>query len=328
MSNNISPSSTPGQEATTVSASVIRKEDAPKLSLWKKLLHAFFGPSPPPGEVAHPRSLGLKAFDVFLYPILTNFAVFGISVGATYLTSKGKQHGKIGEWFQKRGDWMTGKFQNMGMSHGQADMAKMVFFSFADGSLMAPVVKKFEDNREPIGKWIDCNLGSGALDESVYAAEPKQTWGSVLGGRLATCAIVVPTAVALDKTGLNDVMFTNPGRKLGEAITKKPGLMKMFGKLDVPELSKIAFFEYFYTSVCTAGLYFASRFMSRATADKNKEEAIASPPLASSLLSETQDHHVPTEERPKQWRTDKRAPQSFRDRHKQAVAQQTAALII
>jgi hypothetical protein len=232
-------------------------------------------------EKKHPtRTPGLKLFDVFLYPFLTNFVVFGISVAATYLTShgadKGKNgkllYGKIGEFFHSRGEWMVNKFQGMGMNRNQADMSKMVFFSFADGTLVAPLVKLFEDRREKIARAIDTKLGVVPADPSVYDAEPKQSWASVIGGRLATAMIVVPTAVALDKTGLNDKLFSNPGLKTGEWIAKKPKLAKYFGKLDLPGLFKTSFFEAFYTSVCTAGLYFSSRFFAGIGAKKKPKE--------------------------------------------------------
>jgi hypothetical protein len=234
------------------------------------------------------RTLGLWLFDAFLYPFLTNFVVFGISVAATYLTTHGADRGrngkllfgKIGEFFHARGEWLVGKFKNMGMSHNQADMSKMVFFSFADGTLVAPLVKIFEDRRENIARKIDDALGTTPENMSVYAAEPKQSWLSVIGGRLATAAIVVPTAVALDKTGLNDKLFSRPGERMGHWVASKPNLAKHFGQLDLPGLFKTGFFEAFYTSVCTAGLYFSSR-MFASKQGKKKERAISvSAPVA------------------------------------------------
>lgn len=215
------------------------------------------------------RTTGLRIFDVFLYPFLTNFVVFAISMAATYLTSHGADksgsgkliYGKAGEFFHSRGEWLVGRLQRLGLKRGQADMAKMVFFSFADGTLVAPFVKLFEDRREKLAKKIDDKLGTTPRDTSVYDAEPRQSWTSVITGRLATASIVVPTAVALDKTGLNDRLFSEPGRKAGEWIAHKPGIAKWFGKLDTPGLFKTVFFEAFYTSVCTAGLYFSSRLL-------------------------------------------------------------------
>ncbi len=217
------------------------------------------------------RTPGLKLLDVFLYPVLTNFSVFAISVAATYLTARGGDknasgqliYGKVGKWFQNRGEWMVNKFKSVGMSHEQADMSKMVFFSFADGSLMAPVIKLLEDRREQIGRWLDERMGTVPNDPGVYEAEPKHSWLSVLGGRFITAGIVVPTAVALDKTGLNNKLFIEPGKKMGAWLSKKPSVAKLFTpfglKLDVNEIAKVSIFEAFYTSVCTLGLYITSR---------------------------------------------------------------------
>ena len=251
------------------------------------------------------RTAGERAFDAFLYPFLTNFGVFSISVVATYLTSKGGPdpvtgklpHGKIGGFFFKRGEWLKGGFKKIGMGEKAADMAKMVFFSFADGTLLAPVVKLFEDRREHIARWIDGRLGTVPADLSVYKAEPKQTWGSVLEGRLLTSMIVVPTAVVLQTTGLNTVLFENPGLKAGQWVASKPDLAKRFGKLHVPELFKIGVFEAVYTSICTGGLYFISRTIARhrgakpGTASENsyatvsEEEALQAGPAPSSTAS-------------------------------------------
>ena len=215
------------------------------------------------------RTPGLKLFDVFLYPILTNIIVFGVSVGATYLTNRGAEknavgellHGKLGKFFNERGEWLREKFTAMGMSNNQADMSKMVAFSFIDGSLMAPVVKAFEDRREHIGRAIDTHLGTVPKNDDAYDAEPKQSWLSVLAGRLGVVSLIVPTAYALDKTGLNDTLFNKPGYKFGEYLASKPAIAKLAGKFHLPELARVGAFEAFYTSVCTAGLYFSSRFI-------------------------------------------------------------------
>lgn len=238
-----------------------------------------------------------------LYPLLTNVVVFGMSVGATYLTMKGGDrgangkltYGKIGEFFHKRGTWVSNKFKNMGMTENQADMSKMVFFSFADGCLVAPGVKLLEDRREQIAYTIDEKLGTLPEDRSIYDAEPKQDWGSVIGGRLATCSVVVPTAVVLEKAGLNDVLFHNPGLKIGEAIVKKPNLARHFGKLDIPMLSKVALFEAFYTSVCTGGLYVCSRALATLMGKKKPETAESSGVSATLMAVPENNETMPAE---------------------------------
>lgn len=232
------------------------------------------------------RTPGLKLFDVLLYPVLNNISVFIISVGATYLTTRGGmkdasgnlRYGKIGDFFQKRGDWMVKKLEAMGMSRDSADMSKMVFFSFADGTAVAPLVKKLEDHREDIALGIDKALGTVPADMSAYESEPKQSWLSVVGGRLATASIVVPTAVLLDKTylkqtdpktkvetfkNINQRFFNDKGVALGKSLEKYGWFKKLATKHDMGEISRVSIFEAFYTSVCTGGLYMLSRFFAR-----------------------------------------------------------------
>ena len=208
------------------------------------------------------RTAGMKLFDTLLYPGLTNFGVFALSLYGTYQTTYGPQN----HFLKKRGD-MVRKFLNekLKMPKNSAEMAVMVAFSFLDGCLVAPLVKLFEDRRGPISKALDKALHTEPVDPSVYDAEPKQTWGTVLAGRAAASAVVVPTAVLLDKKwgmkeSLNDKLFSTPGKQFGQWIEKNvPSVQKALPKLNIAGASKIAFFEAFYTSVCTLGLYLSSR---------------------------------------------------------------------
>lgn len=234
----------------------------------------------------HKRSAGEKFVDFLAYPLVNNIGVFVISVAATYLTSSGHEFGKegsfarkTGEWFHRRGENLINVFQKLGMKDRKtANMWKMVFFSFFDGTFVAPFVKLLEDRREHVAKWFDNKFGTKPSDDFVYKVEPKQSWGSVISGRLATSLIVVPTAVLLgnvkkDAAGwywkkegvpsLNDILFHNPGFKKGTEIAEKPNLPGYLKKLDLPELFKTVYFEFFYTSVCTAGLYISSRFFAK-----------------------------------------------------------------
>ena len=58
-----------------------------------------------------------------LYPIITNVSVFAISVAATYLTMRGGDRtaagklkfGKVGEWFQHRGEKLMNMLKSAGI---------------------------------------------------------------------------------------------------------------------------------------------------------------------------------------------------------------------
>lgn len=206
------------------------------------------------------RTAGQYVFDAFLYPFLAYLGVFAFSVYVTYQTT----YGAKGTFFKDRGDSFRQVAQEvLGLSKNNARELVMIFWSFIDGSLMAPVVKLFEDRRNDIAQKIDKKLGTEPDDPDAYKQEPKQTWGSVLGGRFVTSAIVVPTAGVLGKGGensLNKTLFEKPGYAAGDWLEKSlPALKKVFPKLSIAGLCEIMAFEAFYTSVCTAGLYISSR---------------------------------------------------------------------
>jgi hypothetical protein len=210
------------------------------------------------------RTKGMWMFDTLLYPVLTNAAVFAISVLATYATTYGGPR----NFMRVRGNWAREQLQKLfKMSPQTAKETIMITFSFLDGCVMAPVVKMFEDRRLKIAEIFDKWLGTTPNDKSVYDREPKQTWGSVLGGRTTAFALVVPTAKLLSKKikgerSLNEMLFAQPGKKIGEGLMKVwPSLQKRFPTLNIAGLMEVCALEAFYTSLCTAGLYISSRFL-------------------------------------------------------------------
>jgi hypothetical protein len=270
------------------------------------------------------RTAGMKLFDFFLYPVLTNLAVFAISVAATY-----HSHQKAPDWGIKTPQWATNLHEKYGqtplkyatqpllatykalkgnplkergnvvrgwvqpfLGEKAAAALVMLFFSFVDGTLMIPVVKLFENNRVPITQKLDKLMATTPDDPSVYKAEPKQSWASIMGGRASVFAIImsvfygmkqpltsVPGLLPLldrhlgatlkklavpfePKDSFNDLLFHKPGRVVGNWLEKNNilGIPKKFPNVKLPLLAEVSFFEFFYTSVCTAGLYGISRF--------------------------------------------------------------------
>lgn len=229
------------------------------------------------------RTLGLRMFDTLVYPVFNNTTVFVTSVVATYLginggklTSAGKPAlGKTGLWFHARSQGTDRFFRNtFGMGPTAAKNSRIVLWSFIDGSLLSMPVKWLENVREPLAKKLDDLFGTRPADDTPYEAEPKQTWGSVLGGRTATAAIVVSTALAFEgiKPGgkaLNDWIFEGPSKGIAKFVGRSPRLNGFFSrpsiaeKIDVQPLAYVSIFEAVYTSICTAGLYFSSRAFAR-----------------------------------------------------------------
>jgi len=227
----------------------------------------------------HKRTLGLRLFDGGAYAIVINTSVMAVSIITTYLT----QHGSPNNFFRQRGDQIRRLLTNRGMGEDTAKMTNAVFWSFVDGTVLSPLTKILEDNRIKIAHWIDQKTGHEPADQSVYKEEPKQSWLSVIGGRLSVLSLVLPTAFLFEKfpagtktldkldehgnkkvvpKNLNRVLFTEKGEDLAKEIVKRPRLLKYFGKMNEPQIAGlmgISLFELVYTSICTFGGYFISR---------------------------------------------------------------------
>lgn len=225
------------------------------------------------------RSLGQRIFDTIIYGGVINTLVFGVSVVATFLTRHGdKMGGSVGKWFHGRStdfqkklveDWKI-------MSPSAAKNFNMVAWSFLDGSIFAFLAKPLEDQRENIARSIDKRFSKEPVSEETYRNEPKQSWLSVIGGRIATFSIVFPTYLLLEKLhinakqgfkNLNKVLFSDLGETIGNkinniGIVKKnfPRLANNETKIKLPEAFEVGIFEAVYTTVCTIGLYVGSRF--------------------------------------------------------------------
>lgn len=269
----------------------------PNLPFPKELPSPNANPAETDKETASKRTPGTWLFDTMLYPVLTNFGVFAISVAATYMTNFGPE----GNFLKKRGDWVM-KFLTEGVDppkqftglakrlakNGEGPLVralskplklpfpipypvayygKMLFFSFADGCIMAPVVKLFEDRRKPISQTFDKIIGTQPDDPSIYDQEPKQTWGSVLKGRLVASASIIPPFIMLtkkygsDKT-LNERIFGKPANEKIAPWVKKniPKLAKWFPGEKLPGIIETCIFEAVFTSITTGALYLSSRF--------------------------------------------------------------------
>lgn len=127
------------------------------------------------------------------------------------------------------------------------------------GYLSLPFIKFFEDRRLKISTWIDKKLGKTPVEELSAKPEPKQTWGSIIKGRL--------TAVALDYIAF---AFVGPRHmnKVQDAVggTATNLYMKVAPDADRVKVRKwadLAVLDLFFTAVVTGFHFFASRFYAK-----------------------------------------------------------------
>jgi hypothetical protein len=239
------------------------------------------------------RTLGLWAVDGLIYPIINYGGVFALSVGSLYL---GKHGDEVAAYFNEVAEnnaddklisglslvasWAAEGWKsrsssidnwlvdNGGMSRESAEITRMVITSFGDGCLFLPAVKWLEDRRIGLAKAIDNMAGTRPKDDSAYEAEPIKTWGDLIVGRAATAAIVVPTAVLLDKVPvnlfgksqpLNQHLFYDQAENVQKFLQKNiPSVTDKLTDAQLNTISQNALFEAFYTMVCSVGLWGAS----------------------------------------------------------------------
>lgn len=248
------------------------------------------------GESRHKpkRTLGLRIFDATFYGGLVNTAIFLASAASTYWTYHGNTVGKpgsvlrwIGEAFHKRRKLIETALETIGIKGEAGKIGTTVFWSFFDGTLFAPLIKVIEDRREKIALSIDTVLGTKSDNMRAYDAEPKQSWKSVIAGRLETLGIVLPVAIIMEKTGGNKRIFYDGGEKM-MAFAKKHlptvdnKITSLVSAPHAPEhlaelatrkksLWHVLSFEAFYTSICTIGTYLFSRGFARHHPNPEKE---------------------------------------------------------
>jgi hypothetical protein len=253
------------------------------------------------------RTWGLHVVDATIYGI-NALVVTGGSMIFTYYTQYGDKEG--GDWGAKiysRGEGIKAFFMNhLGMDHKQAKAMNTVAWSFADGTFFTPFVWGMEQMREKAAQKIDEWLGTVPEDLSVYAAEPKQTLQSVIGGRLATMVVVLPIAISMGKLGteegrltwnttpdnpnftsMNDYAFHKPGKALGETLKAQPPLAGIVDKINIPALASIGLFEAFYTAVCSV----TQRGLSRVIATEINHSEKSDPFIPATSVHEIQ--HIP-----------------------------------
>ncbi len=227
-------------------------------------------------STSQPRTPGLWAFDTLLYPVLTNAGVFAISVYATYQSTFGKK----GNWLQQRGE-VCRQFLHtkLRLPKGTAASAVMMAWSFLDGCVMAPAIKLLEDRRGPLSRKLDAAMGTTPADDSVYAQEPKQSWGSVLAGRATASVAVLPTWMLLEQKlggsphSINEHLFKLPAQKLVANLQRKAPQLhaRLAGRFNAVGLAHTALFEAFYTCLCTGMLYGSSRAYAAWAGDKQAQ---------------------------------------------------------
>lgn len=225
------------------------------------------------------RTTGNKLFDLLVYPSIAFGAVFAFSVWMLHTTKfgSGAAHDGFKSLVKSTADWFGKLSVFKGQSQEQltkkADNYISVLVSFFAGTLLIAPIKIFEDYRGKISHKIDEYLNSVPKDKSAYDQEPRQSWGSVFGGRAITFGLVLGLATVAGKN-------INAGaQRVARKIASTWGKWHPSSRVElkkVEEWSFVSAFEGFYTALCAALIYVFSRNLARKFNEEEKQ--VPSPP--------------------------------------------------
>lgn len=152
------------------------------------------------------RTFGNKVYDFLVFAPVAWGGVWVSSAATGYQAIHGKN--KNFEWLRKMqssvGKWIHSTLKNTVMKKSSPEnvkgMAQNLSFTFILGmgshALMAPI-KWLEDHRQSNAAKIDKAFGTTPPDAQAIKDEPKQSWGSVFAGRMASWATAFVALAAM-----------------------------------------------------------------------------------------------------------------------------------
>ena len=213
------------------------------------------------------RTFGNKMFDMAVYPFFAFFAVAAFSIYSLYKTKFGS--GKYKDFYEgcvdKANDFFGKspiiKDKSSEKIHDTAKNATDMLISFASGTLLIAPIKFFEDKRKEVSHFFDRMhkkyWGGEKVNPEKYKPEPKQTWGSILGGRTIAFATALTTSIVLGEQ-IKKICAAGAIR-MPWAESAKGTELDNFTKAEKWTWSTL--YEGFYTALCALILYGASRVL-------------------------------------------------------------------
>jgi hypothetical protein len=237
-------------------------------------------------------SKGDTLFDRLVYTGLNNILTFVLSLGIAY----GLKHGfkKTGAGNPASNAWFEKASKTLGegldkISTGLGKNAPRIMMTSAlgvGGTLMIAPIKFLEDRRTQLVDRLNKMVGD-TTDPAQLKEAPKQTWGSLILGRVAAWSVVFASLTGAEKL-LGADRFTRFSDSFAEHVVAKPlgKSIKIHGKETAQfRLGNIAAIDLFATIAATLVLEISSKFF----AGRREEKVL-------------------TKERAKQAATDRRSP--------------------
>jgi hypothetical protein len=221
------------------------------------------------------RTFGNKLFDWLVYPSIAWLGNSALGVYITHETGKGNEFAAF-KWIRQANDKFYEKFNQSVESGIMKNVIKdkspenikawaggisTYFLLSLGGTLLMWPIKAMEDNRKKLAAKLDNTFGTTPPDQKEIEKEPKQSWFSVLSGRVLSVSIGFAAFLAMTPKNADKA-----SKWFGEKVTS--GLSKVFKNADkknMREWMDIAAFDIVFTSITAAVTYMFSRFVAKKT---------------------------------------------------------------
>jgi len=269
---------------------------------------------------------GIQGVGIWLFSLVVadwaqsgkGFLNKGFEAGRTWLTprlgkfAENKTSQKI--WGSSKEQWASSIVLTLALSLG--------------GTILLPVTKYFEDRRTQIATWIDKKLGHDDIDPSQIRPEPKQTWGSMIKGRLMSLGLGYAIFAALGPRRAGNVQ-----NAVGDVATN--AILKVRPNANsqtIRKWSDLAVFDLILTTLTAGTAYVGSRF----SASKHMEQksSVAEAVSQSAATGETviipphdESAHIPVEPKTTRIPQPQSSWQQGQEMRKQAATTATAVVI-
>lgn len=262
----------PQTEATlTHTTPALTNEEKKALEHYEKTHHLSALPHEDADEgVEHSR--GEKSFNTVTYKGLGWLLNAGISVYVTdlFMHGAGKKHfdngaKSIAPYYER----ITGASKEVSLGASRSGM--MMLGLFSGGTILLLPIKRLEDNKAAIVKWLDNKINQWRTPSSEQLevqenahkrleADPKPSWGNVILGRVLGTVAVLTVAMGIAK-GRDETFSNYAAGKIGDAMQDSASVqVREIGKsYRFRNMTAISMVEIYTSLIAEAVLYYTTR---------------------------------------------------------------------
>jgi|GEM_PF-5953389 len=226
----------------------------------------------PESEKKKHRSFGNKAFDAVFYTAIafgvvlvwSAFALYAKAMGESGKGYKGFCEGVV-EKTQKALSILHIHANNPEKQSQTAEQLGNVLISFGAGTFFLAPIKYFEDRRTQIAGYFDSlnerYFHAKPVDPASQKEEPKQSWFSIIGGRITVLATMLTIDMGIGK--YSEKLAQNAGTLLANAWQQLKPQATTQNLAQVKTIGWALTLETIYTAISAGLIYVSSRTIAK-----------------------------------------------------------------